>query len=277
MESIRNLGPVRCIPGLVLFVVLLVAACGRSDANDPVASDKRGREVVQAMSDLLAGAQVLTFSTDVARERVSPEGGLDTLRSSSKVAIRRPDGYWWHNTGPNRDIEGWYDGDSLTVVANGKKLWAAVAMPPTIDETLDEMAIEYDIPVAMGDMLYSSPYDALFAGENKGGWKGTEEINGQTCDHVAYESELVNWELWVSDGDQALPCRLLITYNQEPGPPRVRITFSDGNLAAELPEDQFAARIPEGYDRIAVIGRASGGEEVDQTETTNQPADTTQP
>jgi hypothetical protein len=129
----------------------------------------------------------------------------------------------------------------------------------------------------MADMLYSSPYDALYAAEGEGGWQGTDEIEGQECDHVVHRTELVDWELWVSTGDQPLPCRLLITYNEEPGPPRTLITFDNWDVAPELSQDRFLPRIPEGYDRIAVIARASGDEETGPADTSGQTETTTQP
>lgn len=262
---------------LAMMVVVMTAACGQPDATDPVASDQRGREVVRAMSDLLAGAQAITFATDQVRVRARG-AGLDTLTVSQEVAMRRPDGFTWHTTGTERDLQGWYDGDSLTVVANGIKGWAAVDMPPTIDEGLDELAVEYDIPIPMGDMMYSNPYEALFSGEGTGGWKGAEEINGQTCDHVGYVTELVDWELWVAQGDRPLPCRLSITYKQEPGPPRRIITFRDWNLSAQIPEDRFQAKVPEGYGRIAVIGREPEETEAVEAEVSEAaPEDTAQP
>jgi hypothetical protein len=41
----------------------------------------------------------------------------------------------------------------------------------------------------------------------------------------------------------------------EDGAPNHVITFKNWNLAAEIPADQFAFKIPEGYERIPVLER----------------------
>ena len=231
-----------------------VAAALLVGCTAPVDPLERGRSELQRMSDALATATSFTFTTE--EEHVRPGRGPEPVRRevSRQVAIRRPDGVWFSAAG-DREGQVWYDGATVTLVSNKEKVWARVPVPGTIDEALDEIAVRYAVPMPMADVLYSSPYEALWAEGTAGGWVGVEEVGGQTCHHLSFQHEVVDWELWVAEGEPALPCRISIVYKQEPGETRSTITFADWKLGEELADSRFAAEIPEDYERIGVVER----------------------
>lgn len=217
-------------------------------------NSERGKEIVRAVSEQLAAAQTFSFKSDEVHQRLGSDGTLKERRFSRETVIRRPDRAWLHAIGPDRDFVGVYDGESLTLVGNREKVWAQIPLPPTMDEAMDVLAVDYEIPMPMADFLYSSPYDALISEDTRGGWVGEETVGGQECDHLAFEADVVDWELWVSKGEQRLPCQLLMTYKTDPGSPTSQLTFVEWNLAAQPSDTLFVPRIPEGFRRIPVVG-----------------------
>jgi hypothetical protein len=206
------------------------------------------------MSDALANASSFTFSTE--EEHIRPGRGPEpvTRKVARQVAIRRPDGLWFSATG-DRQGQVWFDGEKATLVSHPEQVWASVTLPNTLDEALDQIAVRYAIPMPMADVLYSSPYESLWTEDTTGGWVGLEEVAGRSCHHLAFQQEVVDWELWVAEAEPALPCRLAIVYKQEPGETRSTITFSDWQLGEEIPDSRFSAEIPEDYERIGVVER----------------------
>lgn len=237
---------------------LAVGCGGGSEPGTPDEALSRGKEIVREMSDLLEKTNAFTVSTDEIHERVRRTGEVDTLRFSRDMTVRRPDRAWFHMKAADRELEGWYDGDSLTLVSAGKKMWAQAPMPPTLDEAMDYLATEYGLPVPMADLVYRSPYEALITDETQGGWVGVEEAGGQTCDHLAFQEETVDWEIWVPQEGEPLPCQLRITYKQLPAQPKSTITFHDWNLDPQIDEGRFTARVPEDFQRIRVVGPSTG-------------------
>ena len=238
---------------LVMAGASLIGALGACQSEEERNLD-RGKEIVRSMSDQLAGAQTFSFKTDEVHQRSASDGTLKERRFSRETIIRRPDGAWFHMIGPDRDGEGYYDGETLTLVGNREEVWAQVPLPPTLDEAMDVLQVDYEIPMPMADFIYSSPYEALISEDTRGGWVGEETVSGQECDHLAFQSDAVDWELWVSKGEQRLPCQLLITYKQDPGQPTSRLTFVEWNLAAQADASRFDPRIPEAFRRIPVVG-----------------------
>jgi hypothetical protein len=54
-----------------------------------------------------------------------------------------------------------------------------------------------------------------------------------------------------------LPRKLQIVYKARRGQPKSTIVFSNWNLSAQLPDEKFARRVPDDYEGIPVIQRAS--------------------
>ena len=77
---------------------------------------------------------------------------------------------------------------------------------------------------------------------------GRAEIGDQSCDHLSYHQEVVDWEIWLGP-ERHFPCQLKITYKKDPGQPSTTVTFH-GMETSQVTDDTFAAKIPDGYQRI---------------------------
>ena len=120
-------------------------------------------------------------------------------------------------------------------------------MPATLDEALDFLGAEYAVRIPTADLLYSSPYDALITKDTTGGWVDVQKIGDQSCDHLSYHQEVVDWEIWLGP-EHHFPCQLKITYKKDPGQPSTTVTFH-GMETSQVTDDTFAAKIPDGYQR----------------------------
>jgi hypothetical protein len=170
--------------------------------------------------------------------------------------MRRPNAVTFTTTGDERDNVAWYDGTHVTFVWNRDKTWARGPMPPTLDEALDYIAAEYAIQMPSADLLYSSPYDALMTPDTTGGWTGIQKIGDLTCDHLAYQQKVVDWEIWLGEA-RRLPCQIRIVYKNEPGQPAITVTYSDLDLSPKVTDETFVAKIPDGFERIKIMRHAT--------------------
>jgi hypothetical protein len=117
-------------------------------------------------------------------------------------------------------------------------------MPETIDRTIDALHERYGFYVPGSDMYYSNPAHALLTDTTTGGWVGVETIDGQACDHVAFEDRGVKWQLWVPTTGSPLPRRSKAEF---PYVKRIRgfeITFTDWNLSPTIAADRFKPVVP---------------------------------
>ncbi len=252
---------------LLTFIFLLSLflpgpGCSQEQTAVPSEDSKaQGDKILKEMSAKLASAKSLTFSTAESHDRVGRSGEKKQLNFSREVAIRRPDRLWYSFHGADVDAMLWYDGKLLTAVMNKEKAYAQGPVPATIDEMIDYTATHYDVPMPMADIIESSPYDSLMTPETKGGYAGEETVEGTKCHHLSYQEETVDWQIWIRSEGDPLPCKLDITYKQDPGTPNSIMTFKNWNLAAVIKDEMFVPQIPQGYERIALLEKVTPEEE----------------
>ena len=240
---------------MATIVVLAVLAVGCNRAPEvltPEAASAKGDALLREMSKNLSALQTFSFS---ATERHLKDGSKETS-TTRQVIVRRPNAFAFTTKGDERDGAGWYDGKQITLVSNRQKVWARGPMPPTLDEALDYLSAEYAIQMPTADLLYSNPYEALMTRDSTGGWVDTQKIGDLTCDHLSYRQEVVDWEIWLGPSRQ-LPCQVKIVYKKQPGPPTTIVTYSDFDPKPSISDDTFAAKIPEGYQRIKIMRHAT--------------------
>ena len=235
----------------------LPMACSRQ--RDPVTAEEkaaRGDQLLRQMSDTLKNAKAFSFTVDESHERVRRNGAKEPYTLTRELVVRRPDRLYNRTRGSDsRDLELSYDGKQITIVGNRLKIYATVPAPATLDETLDLISERYDLRVAAADFLYSVPYDSFAASDAKGGWTKKVKLGDRDCDEVSYSMKAVDVTLSVSSEAPVLPCQARIAYKEEPGAPVSTLTFSRWNLNATPADDQFAAKIPQGYEAIPVVER----------------------
>jgi hypothetical protein len=61
------------------------------------------------------------------------------------------------------------------------------------------------------DLLLSNVYDGLMADVVDAKDLGSGMIGGIECDHLAFRTEDVDWQIWIAQGDRPYPCRYVIT------------------------------------------------------------------
>jgi len=241
---------------IAMTLGLLCVGCTRESAPaTPEARLQQGKDVIQRMSDTLEKAQAFSVTTHETREQAKAAGGQPVPVALTRLTIvRRPDRLYFKTTGDN-DNEAWYDGIGLTYVAHKDKVFAQARMPETLDRTLDAMSERYNIQVPLADILYSKPAHALISDTTTGGWTGKEAVDGQDCDHVAFEDRGIKWEMWVApDG---LPRRAKAEFPATRRLRRADVTFSDWNLSPTIDAKRFEPAVPADYEGIAMIQRAA--------------------
>ena len=236
--------------------VLVAGGCNRAPEKlTPEAAAAKGDAMIREMSKNLSAHQAFSYTSDERRE--VPTGGAKiTKHFRREVVIRRPNAAAFRGSGDSGDTAGWYDGKQLTLVSAKAKAWARGPMPPTLDEALDFLSVEYAAQLPSADLLYSSPYDALMTKDTVGGWVDVQKIGDRNCDHLAYRQAIVDWELWLSENGRG-PCQFKITYKTEPGQPTTMVTYSNFNSSPQVSADTFTPKVPEGYTRIKILRHAT--------------------
>jgi hypothetical protein len=246
----------------VAVVVLAAFGCsttGGGAADSGPGLDAESERHLRAMSDLLARTSALSYTTTQVFERVRRSGERVTELTTRQVVLRRPDGLWVGTRGDGRDGGLWYDGKTIAVQSNPRKVYALAPVQATLDQLIDYVGERLSVPLPTADLLYSSPYDSYVGRSTRGRYQGRADVEGVACHRLAFEDEAVDWKICIEDGARPLPRQLEIVYRTHQGEPRVTVTFTDWSLAPAIAADAFTFRVPEGYERIRLVHLARPG------------------
>jgi hypothetical protein len=78
-------------------------------------------------------------------------------------------------------------------------------------------------------------------------------IGGVTCNHLAFRTELVDWQIWIAEGDRPYPCRYVITSNAVAGFPEYRMDVRNWKTGAEVAPVDFAFQAPANARKMDLI------------------------
>ena len=90
------------------------------------------------------------------------------------------------------------------------------------------------------DLIVSDPYKDLTARVRSGEYLGTGYVlETKKCHHLAFRQDSVDWQLWVEDGPNPLPRKVVITQKDSPTRAQYVAIISNWNLSAEHADDAF--------------------------------------
>ena len=230
------------------LAALLCTATLHAETNSPV--DPNALSMLKRMSTLLGKAKDFSFQSSSIHEVPSIHGQFITFFSVGEVALKRPDKLRARLGGDAPPFDFYYDGNSVSAVAPQTKVFSTLSAPGNIDEMLSGLQHETGIRFPSSPLLYSDPYSVLARNLLSAVVVGPTKVNGIACDHLAFRSPKVNWEIWIAAGPEALPLRLAVTFTDKPGFPRTVIEFSHWNLHRTLSNASFVFHQPAGTKEI---------------------------
>ena len=78
---------------------------------------------------------------------------------------------------------------------------------------------------------------------------GSGVIGGIECDHLAFRTKEVDWQIWIAQGDHPYPCRYVITSKGCQGP-QYSIQIRDWKTGDEVAADDFGFKNPTNAKKI---------------------------
>lgn len=236
----------RLAAGFLSFACLL--SPGVSLAQD---DEAQARAILIAMTDYLAGSPTLSFDVDTSFEVVTTDNQKLAIASSASVALRRPDKLRVIRRGGFDTVQLVFDGATLSVISGEANVYGQADLPGSVDQLIDTLRDTYGRPLPAADLLSSEAGTILLENVTEMRDLGSGVIRGQECDHLAFRTPEVDWQIWIAQGDVPHPCRFVITSHEVTGWPQYTLDFS-GWGAGEVEAD-FSFVAPEGATKTELV------------------------
>jgi len=235
----------------------LAAVAGFSFAAQaqPAGIDPQAQRLLKASTDFLASQKQFSAETRNTLEIVLNSGQKIEFNHTARMSAQRPNRLRAERSGDLVDQVFIYDGKSLTLHNPTDKVYAQVAAPDTLDGMLDFAFTELDIVAPAGDLLFKNAYDRLMDGVTDGFVVGKAVIEGVLCDHLAFRAPHVDLQVWVQQGAQPLPRKLVITTRDLPNAPQFAVTITKWNLKPNFGAQTFAFKPPAGAKKVDFLPR----------------------
>src|SRR5215469_9228622 len=244
------------LPLLLSLMIMTVPVLGAEEQNPvPSASEQKAMTILKNMSHYLAQAERFSVTIRDGYDAVQQSGQKIEYGEVRKVTISRPDRLRFEierSDGEKGLVI--FNGKDLTVYTAEKNVYATVSKQGTLDQVVKYALDDLKIRVPLAMMLLStlpSELDNLVVSAD---YVETTTITDVPCDHLAVRTAKgVDFQVWVAQGNEPLPRRIVITYKDEAGQPQFWADLSNWNLAPEVSDALFTFTPPEGADRIQFL------------------------
>ena len=230
---------------LALAALHPVTALAQNSSVDPQAA-----RIMQRMTEYVGSLQTFGLVTASTVEVVLVNGQKIQLDSGTHLTVQRPNKLRAERVGDVISQALYYDGEHLTLVNPDEGYYATVPAPGTIDAMLDFARDTLDVVAPAGDLVMNDSYARLMADVTSGFVVGKSIVNGVRCDHLAFRSLDVDWQIWIEDGAKPVPRKYIITTLDVPGSPQFDVQMNSWTTAPDVSAKQFEFAPPPGAKRI---------------------------
>ncbi len=194
----------------------------------------------------------VVLKTHTTWEAIQDSGMKLQFDAEQEIGIHRPNKLYSivvRDDGQRKRI--WFDGSTFSHVNVTDNEYVQLAVPPTINEMLDYLLDNLDVPPPpLLDFLYSDMETSFMSDLQSAWYVGESTIRGKKCHHLAFSMEDVDFQMWIPTTGAALPVKYTITWKNEPNMPWFVARFTEWNTAPSFAKDAFSFVKPNGATKI---------------------------
>lgn len=229
---------------------LAMAALSGVPAMAEGAIDEDADVILHAMSDRLRATRGFSVDYNADQETVDHQGQKLQYSASGTLTVARDSGFLATRKGPFADVELRFDGKLLSLFGKGLNVYAQIDSPgPSIEAAIEEFRMSTGLDVAGADLISADPYAVLTENVVTGELVGTAYVGGIECDHLAFRNDDVDWQIWISTGEQKLPIKYVITTKWLTGAPQYALHLTNWKMG-DVDPGLFAFTPPAGAKKL---------------------------
>jgi hypothetical protein len=209
-------------------------------------------EAVKAMGAYLRTLKSFELQADISEDQTIASGEVVQRNEHVTGSARPPNGLRVRTTAAGRDREIIYDGSKVTVYGHKIDYYAQFDAPATIRETIEVAAKKYDLEIPLADLFFWGTKESDIDTVTSAFKVGPAQIGDRTCDQYAFRQEGAEWQIWIAQGEQKAPCKLVIIDTSEPSRQQYSAVISVTPDKA-FADDAFAFSPPPSAHKIDIV------------------------
>ena len=234
---------------LGLGAIVLAIHATESRAQDSRV-DPTAVEILQRMTLYISTLEQFSVHAENTFEDQIESGQRIDFDIAANVVVRRPNKIRAERVGELIHQVFFYDGKSLTLYRPSDGVYATQPAPGTIEELLDYVREGLGMNIPVSDLVYRNVFAILIENVQSAVVIGKALIGGKTCDHLAFSRPDVDFQIWVADGKQPLPCKYVVTDTSTPELISTVTVMSNWNVDPTVADTEFKFITPKGAKPI---------------------------
>jgi len=144
-----------------------------------------------------------------------------------------------------------FDGRNMTVFNADAEVFARAPQPGDVDDALVYFLRDLRMRMPLALLLTTHLPSELAQRVKTVEYVESTDIYGVPTHHIAGRTDAVDFQFWITEGEHALPLRVVLSYRQSPGEPQFWANFSDWRISPTLAKGTFEFTPPKGARQIA--------------------------
>lgn len=214
--------------------------------------DPSAVKALSAMSAYLQSLSTFELKTQTALDLVARDDQKLQMEGTATYRVRKPDAFVIDIASDSWNRRFFYNGKEFTLYAPKLGYFSSWPAPNTIQATIADVEQRFGISIPLDDLFRWSGPDGARADSLQSAFKvGVETIDGARTDHYAFRDGDIDWQIWIQQGPQPLPRKLLIVDRRDPTLPAyvARLAWT---LNPPLADDIFTFRPGADAKRIRI-------------------------
>lgn len=240
--------------GAAVISSAAIAQSSAPPAPAEAATSQKDPDAVAALERMGASLRSLnnfSLTADATMEEVLTTGQKLQYAGIVEVRARKPDKLRLNSISDRKSRSFYYDGKTLTIFAPQIGYWGTVPAPSTIREMLAQAEQKHGIELPLADLFDLGQDPALMAKLTSAFRVGAEHVGGVLCEQYAMRQPNADWQIWIRQGAEALPCKMVITDTGDPSMPQY-VAILKWNTTAPIPDSDFIFEPPANARKIVV-------------------------
>lgn len=233
MKNLPDICRLRCIAFALacisMFSISTPAALALEQANSAQGSSPQTQEAaidaaqkaLTEMGESLASQQKLAYDIDMVTDVVVDTDKKVQVKGTAVVRFERPNRLYVDLKTDTMERQFYHDGNHLTMIAKKDGYYGQLPATKSTRETLITAAKNYGLEVPLVDLLEWGTTKAPKINLEKAVLVKETTMDGKPVEHWALRSGNLDWEVWITKGDERLPLKLTTTDYQHPGKPQM--------------------------------------------------------
>jgi len=249
----------RFAPALALAAALLLWS-GQAPAAVHAEQSPEARAILLKMANFLAEAPGFSVSVRSGYDAIQEDGQRIEFGERRKILLQRPDRLcveMERSDGEQGLVL--FDGRVITAFKADDNVYARVERPGNVDGAVVFLVRDLQMTLPLARMFLTTLPQELENRVESVAYVEENTLFAVPVDHLAARTAEVDLQVWVAQGEQPLPRRVVITYRNAPGQPQFRADFTDWNLAPEAGAADFTFTPPAGAEQIPFLAPVRKG------------------